>query len=151
MRGAAFFAALWLAGPAFAQVPDCGTPWHTARLTHYTAYPAPGSAECLAYNGCTWAGQFYGVEGTQTPDWVARHDIVAVHSKDWDWLGLKTLQLRQGAHHRRVQVLDTCSDADCAGCCTANLGGDGYLIDIESQTMARFGSGDGIVEFQLCP
>ena len=27
---------------------------------------------------------------------------------------------------------------------------DGFLIDIEKHTMARFGSGNGTVEFQVC-
>ena len=49
-----------------------------------------------------------------------------------------------------VKVLDLCSDSDCNGCCTNNLGGDGYLIDIEKYTMQRFGSGSGEVNFQVC-
>ena len=73
-----------------------------------------------------------------------------MHLKDWAWLGMKTLLLRQGTREVTVRAIDACSDADCDGCCTANLGGDGYLIDIEKYTMGRFGSGDGLVEFQVC-
>jgi hypothetical protein len=129
---------------------DCGATWYKANLTSYTSYPAPGSEECLAYNGCTWAGQFYGLQGKQSEDWVARHNIAAVHEKDWDWLGMKVLHLRQGDRQIVVQVIDICSDADCDGCCTANLGGDGFLIDLETATVGRFGTGDGFVEFQVC-
>jgi hypothetical protein len=136
--------------PVMAQDLTCEADWHSARLTNYTSYPDPGSEECLEYNGCTWAGQFYGLPDTQTEDWVASHNIVAVHEKDWDWLGMQPLRLRQGRREIIVQVIDLCSDADCEGCCTENLGGDGYLIDIEAATMKRFRSGDGIVEFQVC-
>lgn len=128
----------------------CASEWHQANLTNYTSYPAPESEECIAYNGCTWAGQFYGLENTQTEAWVAAHNIVAVHEKDWGWLGMKVLHLRQGGHEITAQAIDICSDADCDGCCTKNLGGDGYLVDIEVNTMARFGAGDGVVEFQVC-
>ena len=139
---------LALAAPVTAQT--CEAAWHKAALTHYTSYPDPGSEECLAYNGCTWAGQFYGLSERQSADWVARHNIAAVHAKDWDWLGMRVLRLRQGDREIAVQVIDICADADCDGCCTENLGGDGYLIDIEVATMARFGAGAGVVEFQVC-
>lgn len=130
---------------------DCGAPWYRANLTNYESYPDPGSEECTQYNGCTWAGQFYGVDGKQTEDWVKNHNIVAVHLKDWNWLGLKKVNLRQGTHKISAIVYDACSDSDCDGCCTQNLGGDGYLVDIEKYTMQRFGSGEGTVEFQMCP
>ncbi len=142
-------AAVGQAGPAAASG-DCGTRWYSAHLTNYESYPDPGSAECTRYSGCRWAGYFYGLEGRQSLRWVQDHNIVAVHSKDWRWLGLKTLRLRQGDHRIAAKVYDACSDADCDNCCTANLGGDGYLIDIEKHTMERFGAGDGIVEFQVC-
>jgi hypothetical protein len=134
--------------PSLAQ--SCEAEWHKAALTNYESYPASDSEECVAYNGCTWAGQFYGIDGKQSEEWVAEHNIVAVHLKDWDWLGMKVLRLRQGGRKIEVRAIDACSDADCDGCCTKNLGGDGYLIDIEKSTMRRFGSGEGVVEFQVC-
>ena len=137
-----------LAGSAMAE--DCAGDWRVARLTSYTSYPEPGSEECIDYSGCEWAGQFYGLPEKQSAEWVAAHDIAAVHQKDWARLGMKVLELRQGARSIRVQVLDLCADADCDGCCTKNLGGDGYLVDLESATAARFGSGDGVVEFRVC-
>ena len=133
----------------------CSGPWYQANLTWYESYPDPDSEECIEYNGCTWAGQFYGLEGTQTEEWVAAHNIVSVHQKDWDWLGMQNIKLRQGDHEIIATVYDLCSDSDCDGCCTQNLGpvnsdGNRYLIDIEAYTRERFGSGEGIVEFQMC-
>lgn len=133
----------------------CSGPWYRANLTWYESYPDPNSEECVTYNGCTWAGQFYGLDDKQTEEWVAAHNIAAVHQKDWDWLGLKTIKLRQGDNEITATVYDLCSDSDCDGCCTQNLGpvnsdGNRYLIDIESYTMARFGSDEGVVEFQIC-
>ena len=140
--------ALLLTASAAAQ--DCETEWRKAALTSYTSYPEPGSEECIAYNGCTWAGQFYGLAEAQSREWVAAHNIAAVHEKDWASLGMKVLELRQGERQIEVEVIDLCSDADCDGCCTRNLGGDGYLIDLETATMERFGSGDGEGEFRVC-
>ena len=128
----------------------CEGKWQKAALTTYSSYPEPGSEECIDYNGCAWAGQFYGLPEAQTREWVAAHNIAAVHERDWASLGMQTLQLRQDKRQIEVQVIDICADADCNGCCTQNLGGDGFLIDLESATMARFGSGDGVVEFRVC-
>lgn len=143
----ALFAAL--PGQAFADL-TCQSEWYKARLTHYESYPVPGSTECVRYNGCASAGRFYGVNGKKSEAWVAQHNIVSVHQKHWRQLGMKILRMRQGSREIWGQVLDICADADCRGCCTANLGGDGYLIDLESYTARRFGARDGIVEFQIC-
>ena len=129
---------------------DCGAAWYRANLTHYESYPAPGSDECVIYNGCLWSGYFYGISGKQPESWVMANNIAAVHLKDWSWLGLKSINLRQGNKRITAKVYDACADSDCNGCCTANLAGDGYLIDLEKYTMQRFGSGSGIVEFQVC-
>lgn len=129
---------------------DCGSAWYRANLTNYESYPAPGSDECVIYNGCLWSGYFYGISGKQPESWVMANNIAAVHLKDWSWLGLKTINLRQGTKRITAKVYDACADSDCNGCCTANLAGDGYLIDLEKYTMQRFGSGSGIVEFQVC-
>lgn len=136
--------------PLAAMAQTCEPTWHKAALTNYESYPAPGSEECLAYNGCQWTGQFYGIDGVQPEPWVKAHNIASVHLKDWPWLGMKRLRLRQSFRQIDVSVIDACADSDCDGCCTQNLGGDGYLIDLEKFTMQRFGSGDGIVQFQVC-
>lgn len=54
----------------------------------------------------------------------------------------------------REQVLDTCSDSDCGGCCTRNARHHGgVLIDLEYHTARRFW-GEGVhrmgeVQWQL--
>lgn len=144
------FLGLVFSAPAALADVSCQGEWKRAALTNYESYPDPGSAECVEYNGCEWAGQFYGVQGKKSEAWVARQNIAAVHQKHWRMFGGKHLKLRQGGREIVVQVLDLCSDADCAGCCSQNLGGDGYLVDIEKHTMQRFGSGSGVVEFQVC-
>ncbi len=128
--------------------------WKKANLTWYTSYPDPESEECVVYNGCQWAGQFAALNGVQPESWVAQTNIAAVHSKDFASLRLRTLRLKQGAKRIDVRVFDYCSDSDCDGCCTRNAGGtDGYLVDVESYTRARFGSGSGQVEWTCldCP
>ncbi|MEE9319966.1 MAG: hypothetical protein V3U76_05925 [Granulosicoccus sp.] len=130
---------------------DCDTPWYTAGLTYYTSYPDPGSEECIEYNGCKWAGQFYGLEDTMSRQWVENNNIVAVHLKDWDWLGLQKIRIRQGNKEIVATVYDACSDADTPdNNCTANMGTNNYLLDLEDFTMQRFGSHSGDVEFQVC-
>lgn len=144
------FLTLLFFAPAAMAEKTCEGEWRTAKLTNYESYPDPGSTECVKYNGCKWAGQFYGVRGKKPENWVAKSNIAAVHEKHWRQYGGKSLRLRQGGREIMVDVLDLCSDSDCNGCCTNNLGGDGYLIDIEKYTMQRFGSGSGAVKFQVC-
>ena len=138
------FLLLSLVGPVSAQ----GEQWHLANLTNYTSYPEPGSAECLEYNGCQWAGYFAFVDGQQSEEWVKRHNIIAIHAKDAERYRLKTFLLKQGDHLIEATVYDMCADSDCNGCCTQNSSETGFLIDIEKYTMERFGSGEGIVEWQ---
>ncbi len=131
---------------------DCGTEWNTASFTHYTSYAVEGSVEWEDYSGGEYIGQFYGLEETQTEDWVKSHNIVAVHLEDWGLLGLKELRIRQGNSAITATVYDACSDADCSGCCTQNKGDNPYLIDMEINTLARFSpdSNDQPVQFQIC-
>lgn len=127
-----------------------GGTWNKANLTWYTSYPDPGSEECVAYNGCTWAGQFAFVDGKKSESWVKDHNIAAVHEKDAGKYANKTLRLRQNGQTIDVVVYDMCSDSDCDNCCTQNARQNGlnFLIDIESYTKGRFGSGEGVVEWQ---
>jgi hypothetical protein len=135
--------------PDAAPPPNPDLVWRRANLTNFTSYPEPGSDECDNFNGCMWAGRFAFVNGQQTEDWVSQHNIVAVHERDADEYKLKKLRLRQDGRELDVTVYDECADSDCSGCCTnnANRGGIGFLIDIESYTMEKFGSGDGVVDF----
>ena len=141
----------WKLGSATPQPP--GSTWRTANLTWFTSYPDPDSEECTEYNGCMWAGYFAFVDGKQSEAWVQQHDIAAVHSRDAAAYALKTLRVRQGSRQIDVTVYDMCSDSDCNGCCTQNASETGFLIDLESYTMQRFGASDGIVEWTCldCP
>lgn len=123
-------------------------PWKRANLTHFESYPEPGSEECIRYSGCKWMGLFAFRPGKQSEAWVMRNNIAAVHAKDAETYGLKTLRLRQDGRTIDVKVYDLCSDDDCDGCCTRNSRETGFLIDIEKYTMQRFGSGSGIVEWK---
>jgi len=127
--------------------PDPTGTWRRANLTHFESYPDPGSEECVAYNGCTWAGHFAFVSGKQAENWVMMNNIAAVLARDGDIYRLKTLRLRQQDRTIDVKVYDVCSDGDCDGCCTRNARETGFLIDLEKYTMQRFGSGEGIVEW----
>lgn len=120
--------------------------WKSANKTQYTSYPDPGSEECIAYNGCTWAGQFAACDGKKPEDWVASHNIVSAFP-DFAQLELHDLCLRKGEKTIVVTVLDTCADSDCSGCCTQNQGTASQLIDIESYTDARWGVPDGPAEW----
>ncbi len=135
--------------PATGSTPpnDAGLQWKTANLTWFESYPDPGSEECIAYNGCTWAGQFAGLSGKQPESWVRANNIAAIHSKDFAQYKLKTLRVRQGSKQVDVKVYDMCSDSDCNGCCTANSKQTGFLMDLEINTAQRFGSTSGIVEW----
>ena len=88
---------------------NCSGPWYQANLTWYESYPEEGSEECTDYNGCEWAGQFYGLDGVQTEEWVAAHNIASVHLDDWDWLGMQAIKIRQGDHEIIATVYDACS------------------------------------------
>ena len=96
-----------------------------------------------------WAGQFAFVSGTQSESWVMSHNIIAIHEKDAGTYKLKTLRLRQGTKQIDAKVYDMCSDSDCSGCCTENATQNGlnFLIDVEKYTKARFGTGEGIVDW----
>lgn len=121
--------------------------WAKARLTWYTSYPDPGSEECIKFSGCDYMGDFAAI-GHKTEEWVAAHNLIAVHSRDFNKYKLKTLRLKQKDFLIDAQVVDMCSDNDCDGCCTQNANsGGGFLIDLESYGVKRFGLGDGSIEW----
>lgn len=127
----------------------CNAPdltWKTARKTHYTSYPDPGSEECVEYNGCMWAGYFAGCNGQQPEDWVASVNIAAFFP-DYEDYEHHDLCIRSGDETMIVTVYDTCADSDCSGCCTANQGDNDALIDLESHTNERWGLSYGVIEW----
>ncbi len=119
--------------------------WRTGQKTTYTSYPDPGSEECVAYNGCTWAGQFAHCSGKRPESWVASRDIAAVFPDTG--LARHDLCLRSGDRLMVVTAIDTCGDSDCDGCCTRNKGQADALVDLESHTDARWGLPDGAIEW----
>ncbi len=123
-----------------------GLVWRSAHKTNYTSYPDPGSAECIQYNGCTWAGMFAACPGVKSKAWVMSHNIVAVFP-DLPRLRLHDLCLRSGSKMMVATVYDECADSDCNGCCTENKGSADELIDVESYTDDRFGIEDGSIEW----
>jgi hypothetical protein len=135
---------------------DCGSAglvWRSANKTSFTSYPAPGSPECIQYNGCAYEGQFAACSQTESKAWVAAHNIVSVFpnlhksSNGIGALALHDLCIKSGSKTMVVTVLDECADSDCSGCCTQNKGSAAELIDIESFTDARFGVDDGPIEW----
>ena len=135
---------------------DCNSPslvWRSANKTSFTSYPDPGSEECIKYNGCAYEGQFAACNKTEAKSWVSSHNIVSVFpnlnraSNGIGALALHDLCLKSGSKTMVVTVLDECADSDCSGCCTQNKGSAEELIDIESFTDARWGVGDGRIEW----
>ena len=135
---------------------DCNSPdlvWRTANKTNFTSYPDPGSEECTRYNGCAYEGQFSACSQTEPVSWVKSHNIVSVFpnlrkaSNGIPALALHDLCLKSGSKSIVVTVLDECADSDCSGCCTQNKGGEDELIDIESFTDAKWGVGDGKIQW----
>jgi hypothetical protein len=131
--------------------PVADTVWNKANLTWYISWPDPGSEECVAYNGCEWAGYFAGLSDQQTEEWVSEHNIISIHEKDWGKYKLKTFRLRQNGRTIDATVYDKCADSDCEGCCTQNAGELEFLIDIESYTCERLSGTkdgcDGVIEW----
>jgi hypothetical protein len=133
---------------ASSMVAACDRPglvWKSAKKTNYESYPAPGSDECVKFNGCAYLGQFQACENTMPESWVKSHDIAAVFPLQG--LELHNLCLRAGARTIVVTAIDTCGDGDCGGCCTKNRGTADRLIDLEKYTNQRFGVADGELEW----
>jgi hypothetical protein len=120
--------------------------WKTANKTYYESYPEPGSEECIKYNGCQWEGQFSACEGKKDEKWVEATNIAAVFPL-FDELAHHELCIRSGDRVMIVNVIDTCGDADCDGCCTRNQGEADALIDLESYTNARWVLPDSLIEW----
>ena len=118
--------------------------WKTAHKTWYESYPAPGSEECVAYNGCQWAGQFAACEGKKPEEWVKQRNIASFFP-GFPALARHDLCLKSGDKTLVVTVLDTCGDQDCDGCCTKNRGDADALIDLEKYTNERWGLADGAI------
>jgi hypothetical protein len=131
-----------------ARCEDPSLDWKSGRKTYYNSYPDPDSEECLEYNGCYWEGLFAGCSGKRPEAWVAETDIVAVYPM-FEALVHHELCIRdpQSGRVLVVNVIDTCNDADCNGCCTQNQANFDALIDLEFYTNERWGLPDGELQW----
>lgn len=137
----------------------------SAMATWYQSYPpcckkSPNydknadKSECSDYNGCTWMGQFLGVDKTVPYEDVKARNIISFYDlanqkgsgESW-WKSNvkgKKVELRNPATGKTLiaEALDSCFDSDCNGCCSkqAKKGG-GYLIDLEINTAQRLYDG----------
>jgi hypothetical protein len=136
--------------------------WRRATATWYSAYPeccdnkAVDQTECVKYSGCRWKGQFAGVQGPRSRQWVMQNNLVAFFDKNnahnkqtWPrmWKGRK-LRIRTPENPNNVMVVtivDTCDDNDTfdKATCTRNASknGNGFLVDLEEHTARRFYNG----------
>ena len=135
-------------GKAEQRCADSSLVWRTANKTNYTSYPEPGSEECIFYNGCYWEGKFTACgDARKMPEsWVESINIAAVFPM-FDALANHELCIRKGDKVMIVNVIDSCGDSDCDGCCTENQGDAEALIDLESYTNARWGEADSPIEW----
>ncbi|MEE9386631.1 MAG: hypothetical protein V3V08_24720 [Nannocystaceae bacterium] len=125
---------------------DASLVWKSGRKTHYTSYPDPDSEECADFNGCEWTGLFAGCQGIQPEPWVRNTNIAAAYPQFRE-LAHHELCIKSGGKRMIVNIIDTCSDEDCDGCCTRNQGDADALIDLEDYTDARWGRIDGEIEW----
>ena len=146
-----------------------------ATATYFWSYPAcchdsptydpsADTDECSAYSGCTWMGQFAGLDDMKSHEWVKQHNIASffeIGQTENSWRRKwrqKTLKIRNPKTMKTmcVQIHDRCDDDDCSyACCTENARkNEGTLIDLEWNTAVRFwgeGQFDGIetIEFAV--
>uniref|UniRef100_A0A7S2P1C9 Barwin domain-containing protein n=1 Tax=Zooxanthella nutricula TaxID=1333877 RepID=A0A7S2P1C9_9DINO len=108
--------------------------------------PAAGTGECDYYNACQWSGYFAYKNGQQSFDWVKSNNLVAfytVNGNNGDFAS-KRIRVQAAGKTIEAQIVDTCGDSDCNGCCSRNANkGGGNLVDMEYWTvMNNFGSTD---------
>jgi len=129
----------------------CEAGWTPASWTWYKSYaaccpenpnydPNADNSECELYNACQWSGYFAYVDGKKPYSWVANTDIIAFFSSYGDnaAYGNKRLRMKINTTVVEAEVLDTCGDSDCNGCCTRNSQPSGYLLDMEENTVVRY-------------
>ena len=122
--------------------------------------PAADTTECDLYSACDYSGLFAGFNQQMPLEWVQSNNLVAFfdaeHPTYEEWLELyanKIIRLTKGDVVLDALIADTCGDADCDGCCTANSQPYGKLVDMESWTvLAHFGeldAADGEIQFEI--
>lgn len=124
-------------------------------LTWYESWPKTGSREATHFNGDTWAGMFAGLKHKMSRQWVARHNIVAVHSADWPAWRFKLVRITWNGRQIDGAVLDFCADGDVtnpAESCTAMKTKTGFMVDLEKNMANRLGfNGMGVGTIQAVP
>ena len=131
--------------------------WKVASNTKFESYPT-NAKECKKFNGCEYLGKFAGFKGKLTKSEVPKRNIVAFfdnnHQSRWDgnmpWWNKfvkgKVLEVRRAdgkGEPMRIDILDTCANKDCKGCCSKNANKQtGILLDFEVHTAKRFWGDD---------
>lgn len=137
---------------------SCG-PWKTGTLTGY---------DNLDENDDPSGGSFveYGSPNRiAAANFLNNVPVVSIHNRDWAANKYRYINIKYGGKTAMVQVWDHCSNDWCpigAGstCCDTNAaafnGGDPFLLDVESRTLARlFGISDYsttyyAAQYQIC-
>ena len=156
--------------------------WQVATQTWYSSYPAccknsPGYdpkasiTECRNFSGCKYQGMFMtgkklSYEQVKSLRFCALYDI----KQKSQWKGDKNpywdakyrdkyIWIRKKgdpSSAMKIQILDTCKDSDCGGCCSKNASKSpsGVLIDLEEWTAKAFFKTDKVpgmsqIEFKM--
>ena len=117
-----------------------------AKITYYYSYPPccedcacydPDfpTEECTDYSGCKWKGQFAAPPYELTLPQVQARSIVSYFNrkkahKFSQFANKRIRVVRADFGHFDAEILDTCADKDCSGCCSRNAGRTGNLIDV---------------------
>lgn len=143
-----------------------------ASVTNYEIYPRcckgtaatpnPGydkdasTAECDNYSGCRLMGQLAAYPN-ETPKYtfeeVKELDLIALFDKEDsegkifknDYAKKKatlTTTYKGKTIIFEAEIVDTCHDNDCSGCCTRNAGDNRFLVDLEYFTAQRYFGND---------
>jgi hypothetical protein len=143
-----------------------GPGWKVASVTTYTSYPecctnsVVDQTECTDFSACDYQGLFAFLPDRQSKEWVQNNAVCAFFTTHGDLDTYKNQVIRIDKRSTdgssivvECNVVDTCADSDCNGCCTTNAGQAGYLIDMEYWTVLRsygnIDAADGQVYFQL--
>ena len=139
----------------------CPDGWTPASWTTYTSYapccqnspnydPNADRTECDYYSACDYSGDFAYV-GHKSYNWVKNNNIVAMFSTTNNAsYGNKRIRISAKGKTMEAQVVDTCGDGDCNGCCTTNAQPSGYLIDMEYWTVVRNFQDISAASGQIC-
>lgn len=128
----------------------------TATLTYYISYapcceensnydPDADTTECDLYSACDYPGLFAALDDQKSYEWVASHNLVAF----FDSADASNTLFHANYARKNITlvkdddivfsawIVDVCGDSDCGGCCTANAGANGYVVDLEYYTALR--------------